>query len=58
MYIRSFHLLNEFPPIRSASDELRYSQLLRELLEQHRDVVSQLAEGFRACRKHIKVGRH
>ncbi|XP_037077254.1 3-methyl-2-oxobutanoate dehydrogenase [lipoamide] kinase, mitochondrial-like [Pollicipes pollicipes] len=56
MYISSFHLLNEFPPIRSSADELRYSHLLRQLLEQHKNVVSQLAEGFRACRKHIKPG--
>ena len=35
--------------------EDRYSRMLRELLDDHRDVVTMLAEGFRECRKHIKV---
>ena len=32
----------------------RYSQILRELLEDHKDVVSNLAKGFKEARKHIK----
>ena len=37
------------------ADEERYSQILRELLEDHKDVVSNLAKGFKEARKHIKV---
>ena len=32
-------------------------QVLRELLDDHKDVVSYLAQGFKECRKHIKVRR-
>ena len=35
--------------------EARYSRMLRELLDDHRDVVTLLAEGFGESRKHIKV---
>ncbi|QQP36946.1 Uncharacterized protein FKW44_022199, partial [Caligus rogercresseyi] len=53
-YIRSFHILNDFPPIKTSEDEEKYSQLLRRLLEEHKGVVSQLAEGFKECSKYIK----
>jgi [3-methyl-2-oxobutanoate dehydrogenase (acetyl-transferring)] kinase len=55
LYIRSFHILNDFPEIKNSNDEERYSQVLRELLDDHKDVVSQLAAGFKECRKHIQV---
>lgn len=55
LYIRAFHILNDFPQILTPDDEERYSQVLRELLEDHKDVVSQLAQGFKECRKHIHV---
>ena len=55
LYIRSFHILNDFPEILTAADEERFSHLLRELLDDHKDVVSQLAAGFRESRKYIKV---
>ena len=32
-------------------------QVLRELLDDHKDVVSYLAQGFKECRKHIKVSK-
>ena len=35
--------------------EIRYSKMLRELLDDHSDVVTMLAEGFREAKKHIKV---
>lgn len=54
LYIRSFHILNDFPEILTVTDEERYSHLLRELLDDHKDVVSQLAAGFKESRKYIK----
>ena len=57
LYIRSFHMLNEFPEILTPADEENFSQLLRDLLDDHKDVVSQLASGFKECRKHMKVGQ-
>ncbi len=56
LYIRAFNILNDFPEILTAADEERYSHVLRELLEDHKDVISMLAQGFRECSKHIKVG--
>lgn len=55
MYIKSFYMLSEYPPIKDRKAEIGYSDLLRELLDEHKNVVSMLAEGFRECRKHIHV---
>lgn len=35
--------------------EQNYSKMLRGLLDDHKDVVTLLAEGFKECRKYIKV---
>ncbi|NXF27852.1 BCKD dehydrogenase, partial [Rhodinocichla rosea] len=39
------------------SDEAQYCALLRQLLEDHKDVVTLLAEGLRECRRHIQDER-
>ncbi|XP_050162103.1 3-methyl-2-oxobutanoate dehydrogenase [lipoamide] kinase, mitochondrial [Myiozetetes cayanensis] len=57
LYIRAFQKLSDFPPIQSQSDESRYCSLLRQLLEDHKDVVTLLAEGLRECRRHIQDER-
>ncbi|XP_067140420.1 branched-chain alpha-ketoacid dehydrogenase kinase-like [Centruroides vittatus] len=54
LYIRAFYMLTEFPPIKEFDAEKRYVEMLRGLLEDHKDVVTQLASGFRECRKHIQ----
>ncbi|XP_022255676.1 3-methyl-2-oxobutanoate dehydrogenase [lipoamide] kinase, mitochondrial-like [Limulus polyphemus] len=54
LYIRAFNILSEFPLITDFETEKRYSEMLQKLLDDHKDVVSQLAAGFRECRKHIK----
>jgi len=54
LYIRAFNILNNHPPIRTFEDEEAYSQLLRNLLDDHNGVVTQLAAGFKECRKHIQ----
>lgn len=41
--------------INDAQDELKFSQVLSNLLEDHREVVTLLAEGFTDCRRHIQV---
>jgi len=53
LYIRAFHILNDFPEILSYEDVLKYDQILKTLLEDHKDVISSLAEGFRECKKHV-----
>ncbi|RXN22591.1 3-methyl-2-oxobutanoate dehydrogenase [lipoamide] mitochondrial [Labeo rohita] len=39
--------------IKDQETEARYSKLVKQLLDDHKDVVTMLAEGFRECRKHI-----
>jgi hypothetical protein len=55
LYIRAFNILCEYPTIRTLEDEARYSDLVKNLLDDHKDVVTHLASGFRECRKHIPV---
>ncbi|XP_014670728.1 PREDICTED: 3-methyl-2-oxobutanoate dehydrogenase [lipoamide] kinase, mitochondrial-like [Priapulus caudatus] len=54
MYIRAFQLLSQFPPVKDFVDEQKFTNLITELLDDHRDVVTMLAVGFRECRKHIQ----
>lgn len=55
LYIRAFNILNNQPAIHTLDDEAVYSRLLRNLLDDHTHVVTQLAAGFKECRKHIQV---
>ena len=41
--------------IKDQEMEARYSKLVQQLLDDHKDVVTLLAEGFRECRRHIQV---
>jgi len=54
LYIRAFHILNDFPEILTKADEEKYTMVLRELLDDHKDVIGTLAQGFKESRKHIK----
>ncbi|EQB77945.1 3-methyl-2-oxobutanoate dehydrogenase [lipoamide] kinase, mitochondrial precursor-like protein [Camelus ferus] len=54
LYIRAFRKLTEFPPIKDQADDAQYCQLVRQLLDDHKDVVTLLAEGLRESRKHIE----
>jgi len=54
MYIKAFHTLSEFPQIISLSDVSRYNQLLKSMLEEQKDVVNSLAQGFKESAKYIK----
>jgi len=54
LYIRAFHLVTQFRPIVDNEDELKFSQAITKLLEEHREVVTMLAEGFTDCRRHIQ----
>ncbi|XP_012944307.1 3-methyl-2-oxobutanoate dehydrogenase [lipoamide] kinase, mitochondrial, partial [Aplysia californica] len=53
LYIRAFHILSDFGPIRDLDQERQWSEALRNLLDDHKDVVTQLAEGFSECRKYV-----
>uniref|UniRef100_F7DTJ6 Protein-serine/threonine kinase n=1 Tax=Ornithorhynchus anatinus TaxID=9258 RepID=F7DTJ6_ORNAN len=54
LYIRAFQKLSDFAPIKDQAAEAQYCQLVRQLLDDHKDVVTLLAEGLRECRKHIQ----
>ena len=46
MFVIQVHSLNE---------EAKFAVMLDSLLDDHRNVITLLAEGFSECRKHIKV---
>lgn len=35
--------------------EARFCKLVQQLLDDHKDVVTMLAQGFRECRRHVQV---
>lgn len=41
----------------SLQEEEKYAETLRQLLDDHKDVIGSLAEGFAQVRKHITVSR-
>jgi len=54
MYIKAFHTLSDFPRIVTLQDVDRYNQLLKSMLEEQKDVVNSLAQGFKESAKYIK----
>ncbi|XP_023773573.1 3-methyl-2-oxobutanoate dehydrogenase [lipoamide] kinase, mitochondrial-like isoform X3 [Cyanistes caeruleus] len=46
--------LSDLPPIQLHSDEVQYCALLQQLLEDHKDMVTLLAEGLQKCWRHIQ----
>jgi len=54
LYIRAFHMVADFPFVATLDDEEKFCTMLTELLHDHRDVVTMLAEGFNETRKHIQ----
>ncbi|MGH0144038.1 UNVERIFIED_CONTAM: hypothetical protein FKN15_001513 [Acipenser sinensis] len=54
LYIRAYHMLSDFSPITDLEAEGRYCKLVQQLLDDHKDMVTMLAEGFRESRKHIQ----
>jgi len=57
LYIRAFHILNDFPEILSNEDVIKYDHVLKALLEDHKDVIGSLAQGFKECKKHVADDR-
>ncbi|XP_033748063.1 3-methyl-2-oxobutanoate dehydrogenase [lipoamide] kinase, mitochondrial-like [Pecten maximus] len=54
MYIRAFHTLYDHEKVTDMESERKYSETLETLLEQHKDVITLLAQGFSESRKHIQ----
>uniref|UniRef100_A0A8C5HNM6 Protein-serine/threonine kinase n=1 Tax=Gouania willdenowi TaxID=441366 RepID=A0A8C5HNM6_GOUWI len=54
LYIRAYHMLVDFPQIKDQEDEARFCKMVQQLLDDHKDVVTMLAQGFRECRRHIQ----
>jgi len=46
LYLRAFHRLSRFPAITKIEDEKLYSEMLSELLDDHKNVVTSLARAF------------
>jgi len=53
LYLRAFKLLSSYPKIEDLNAEVKYSQLVRRLLDDHQNVVLCLAEGFDQVKDHI-----
>lgn len=41
--------------IKDQDVEARFCKLVQQLLDDHKDVVTMLAQGFRECRRHVQV---
>ncbi|OWF46554.1 3-methyl-2-oxobutanoate dehydrogenase [lipoamide] kinase, mitochondrial-like [Mizuhopecten yessoensis] len=54
MYILAFHTLYGHGKVMDMESEKVYSETLATLLDQHKDVITLLAQGFSESRKHIK----
>uniref|UniRef100_A0A8C9YUR5 Protein-serine/threonine kinase n=1 Tax=Sander lucioperca TaxID=283035 RepID=A0A8C9YUR5_SANLU len=54
LYIRAYHMLSDFPSIKDQDEEAHFCKLVQQLLDDHKDVVTMLAQGFRECRRHIQ----
>lgn len=54
MYIHSFKVVSQVPPIETAKDENEFSKKLRILLDDHSQVLHMLARGFKECQSRIK----
>jgi len=53
LYIRAFRILSDYGPINNLEQEQKWSDTVRGLLDDHKDVVTMLAEGFSECRKYV-----
>ncbi|XP_031553211.1 3-methyl-2-oxobutanoate dehydrogenase [lipoamide] kinase, mitochondrial-like [Actinia tenebrosa] len=53
LYLRAFNMVTKFPKVEKLETEDRYSQMVTGLLVDHQNVVTNLAEGFQECKKHI-----
>lgn len=54
-FIMCLSLSHPCSQIKDQESEAQYCKLVRQLLDDHKDVVTLLAEGLRECRKHIQV---
>jgi len=53
-FIKIFHTLNSFPPIKTLDQEKVFTELLQNTLNCSSDTLPLLAEGFRESKRHIK----
>ncbi|UJR26582.1 hypothetical protein I4U23_007902 [Adineta vaga] len=53
-FIKIFHSLHSFPPIKTLDQEKAYTELLQNTLTCSSDTLHLLAEGFRESKRHIK----
>ncbi|KAF8567452.1 hypothetical protein P879_03985 [Paragonimus westermani] len=54
LYLESFRKVTQEPPVENFEDELKFSKLLRAMLDDHSQVLGMLAHGFKECRNRIK----
>lgn len=55
LYLRTFKLLIQSEPVQDSEDEQRFCQFLRGVLNDHKDVVTMLASGFRDSSRYLNM---
>lgn len=53
-YIKIFHTLHTFPPVKTLEQEQDFTELLKNILSSTSNTLPLLAEGFRESKRHIK----
>ncbi|XP_075254135.1 branched-chain alpha-ketoacid dehydrogenase kinase-like [Convolutriloba macropyga] len=55
LYLRTFKLLIQSEPVKDSESEQRFCQFLRGVLNDHKDVVTMLASGFKDSSRYLNV---
>ncbi|KAJ1971529.1 hypothetical protein H4R35_005207 [Dimargaris xerosporica] len=53
LYYEAFEVLRSFPPIDTTGQEQEYSQMLQQQIKNLANVIPQVAQGFRECKKYM-----
>ena len=55
LYLRAFYKLYSYKKIENVEDEMQYSNLVKQLLDDHKDVVTSLAKAIQQVRTQVRV---
>ena len=55
LYLRAFYKLSSYKKIETLEEELQYSNLVKTLLDDHKDVVTSLAKALQQVKSQVPV---
>ena len=58
LYLRAFYKLSSYKKIETLDEELQYSNLVKSLLDDHKDVVTSLAKAVQQVKSQVPVSDH